>query len=288
VSNASPSRNSYVLFLTLLALLAFSANSLLCRSALRQSGIDPASFTTLRLVSGAAVLSLLLPGRRGTPQPHGSWVAALALFAYAACFSFAYLELPAGTGALLLFFAVQATMIGAALLSGERLGLRQWCGAGIALTGLLLLFAPGLTAPPLTGALLMAGAGIAWGLYSLLGRRYGNPLLATAGNFLRTLPFALVLSLACLSRARIDLSGGLYAVASGALASAGGYVVWHAALRRLRVTSAAIVQLSVPVLTAWLAVPLLDEPVTLRLIFTALAILGGIALVVLSPRRSIG
>jgi len=267
-----------ILVLTLLAMIAFAGNSLLCRAALQAGRIDAASFTTIRVVAGALALWLIVRLQRGDAEKAGSWPSAFALFAYAAAFSFAYLTLTAATGALILFGAVQATMIGYAFWRGDRLGGWQLLGVACALGGLVGLLLPGLSAPPLHGAGLMLLAGIAWGAYSLRGRGAGDPLRATAGNFLRAVPFALVLSLAMLPWARADLAGAALAVASGALTSGIGYAVWYTALRGLKAASAATVQLSVPPLAAIGGVVLLGEPATLRLLVASVAILGGIAL----------
>lgn len=272
---------------TVLALVAFAGNSLLCRAALAQGGIDAAGFTLLRLLSGAVALALLAQLR---PNGHGrgDWRSALALFAYAAAFSYAYLQLTAATGALLLFGAVQATMIARGLWLGERLRPLQLTGLVLACGGLVGLVLPGLSAPPLTGALLMLGAGIAWGVYSLRGRGAGDPLQITAGNFLRALPMAALLALLLMGRMSMTPAGVGYAVLSGALASGVGYAIWYAALPSLRATTAATVQLGVPVLAALGGVALLGEPLTPRLLLAAAAILGGIALVVLlgGPRAN--
>lgn len=265
-------------------MLAFAANSLLCRLALRAEHIDAASFTTIRLAAGALVLWLIVRLRGGMPAAAGSWASALALFAYAAAFSFAYLTLPASAGALLLFGAVQATMIGYGLWRGERLDAVQWGGLVLACAGLVGLLLPGLSAPPLGGALLMALAGVAWGVYSLRGRGGGEPTAATAGNFLRALPFAAVLSLAALPGAAFDGAGVAYAVASGALASGLGYAIWYAALPGLKAAQAASVQLSVPVIAALAAAVLLDEAIDLRLVLASVGVLGGIALVIAGRR----
>lgn len=266
--------------LTALTLVAFASNSLLCRAALRETSLDAASFTTIRLLSGALALALLVRWRHGSLAGAGSWGSGAALFAYAAGFSFAYRSLPAGTGALLLFGAVQTTMIGIGLRNGERLHGIQFAGLALALGGLIALLSPGLTAPPLAGSLLMLGAGVAWGLYSLRGRGQSDPTRVTAGNFLRATPFAAALSLAFWNATSLDTAGVAYAVVSGALTSAMGYVIWYTALPGLRAASAATVQLSVPVLTAFGGVALLGERITPRLVFTSLAILTGIALVV--------
>ncbi|MDY7091982.1 MAG: DMT family transporter [Acidobacteriota bacterium] len=270
--------------LTALAMIAFAGNSLLCRVALRDTQIDATSFTTLRLVSGALMLALLVRGRGARAAGRGSWPSALALFAYAAGFSFAYLSLTAATGALLLFGAVQATMIGHGLWSGERLRWLQWVGLLLALGGLVGLLLPGLSAPPLVGSLLMLGAGVAWGVYSLRGRGAGDPTRVTAGNFLRAAPIALGLSLVMRDHIAWDWAGGGYALASGALASGIGYAIWYAALPSLKATHAATVQLSVPVLAALGGIALLGESMTGRLVLASVAILGGIALVVLEKR----
>jgi drug/metabolite transporter (DMT)-like permease len=265
------------------AMLAFAGNSVLCRLALRDGGIDAASFTTLRLVSGAVVLWLIVRLRDGARAGGDMW-SAFALFAYAAGFSFAYVTLPTGTGALLLFGAVQATMIGRGLLAGERLSPLQWCGLALALGGLTGLLLPGVSAPPVSGALLMVVAGIAWGAYSLRGRGAGDAIAKTAGNFLRAVPFALVLSAVMLRDARVDAAGIACAVASGALTSGIGYAIWYTALPHLRAASAATVQLSVPALAAIVGIVLLGELPTWRLALATLAILGGIALVVRARR----
>jgi drug/metabolite transporter (DMT)-like permease len=268
--------------LTTLAMLAFAGNSLLCRAALKQTGIDASSFTVIRLISGALVLWLLVRLRSSisTSTGQGNWGSALALFAYAAGFSFAYLSLSAATGALLLFGAVQATMIGVGLWRGERLRRRQIVGLGLALGGLYGLLLPGLSAPPLLGALLMLGAGAAWGVYSLRGKGAGDPTHVTAGNFARAVPLALVMGLLTLNQATLDAAGMVYAVASGALTSGIGYAIWYSALPGLKATQAATIQLSVPVIAALGGIALLGEPLTLRLVLVAIAILGGIALVV--------
>lgn len=275
-----------VFVLTLMAMLAFAANSLLCRVALRHTAIDAASFTLIRIVSGALALALVVRIRDGKPAAAGSWTSALALFGYAAAFSFAYVSLNAATGALLLFGAVQATMIGFGLYQGERLRFRQTVGLTSALCGLVGLLLPGLSAPPLQGSALMLAAGVAWGVYSLRAKGSGDPLRATAGNFLRAIVFAAALSLSMVPRVSLDEAGIACAVASGALASGVGYAIWYTALAGLKATSAATVQLSVPVLAAAGGVVLLGESVTLRLVLASTAILGGIALVIARGQRA--
>jgi drug/metabolite transporter (DMT)-like permease len=272
--------------LTLAAMVAFAGNSLLCRLALKQTGIDAASFTFVRIFSGALVLWLIVSVRKSARKGDGNWPSALALFAYAAAFSFAYITLSAATGALLLFGAVQATMICWAVRRGERLRIRQLAGLALALGGLVVLLFPGLSAPPLRGSILMLGSGVAWGIYSLRGKTAGDPVSATAGNFLRAVPFAAILSLSLLPLVRLDRAGVGYAALSGAIASGVGYVIWYAALPSLKAASAATVQLSVPVLAAAGGILLLGEPMTLRFLVASIAVLGGIALVVTSPRQS--
>ncbi len=273
--------------LTALAMLAFAGNSLLCRAALQHTGIDAASFTTIRLISGAAVLWLIVRVRRGAYSGAGNWISAGALFVYAAGFSFAYVRLSAATGALLLFGAVQATMVGRGLWMGEGLRKLQWAGFVLAIAGLVGLLLPGLAAPPLLHAALMLGAGVAWGVYSLRGKGAGDATLVTAGNFMRAVPVAVVLSAFAYGNIRLDSAGIWYAVASGAVASAIGYAIWYTALPALRATSAATVQLSVPVIAALGGVAFLGETVTLRLLLASVAILGGIALVILEKRPTL-
>lgn len=273
--------------LTAAAMVAFAANSLLCRLALQHQGIDPASFGSIRLVSGALTLALVVRLRVRQPSPaRADWLAAAMLFAYVAFFSFAYLSLPAGTGALILFGAVQLTMLGAGLGSGERFGTLAWLGFVLAAGGFVYLVLPGVAAPPLLGAVLMAIAGVAWGVYSLRGRGVADPLAATARNFLRAVPLALALSLLFVARAHADATGIALAVASGAVTSGLGYVIWYAALGRLSAMQAATVQLSVPLLAAIGGVLLLSEAITPRLAAASVAILGGIAIVLSQKSRN--
>lgn len=270
--------------MTSLVLIAFAANPILCRLALKQTAIDPASFTLIRLAAGAATLSVLLRLRAGRRAVAGDWPAALSLFVYAAALSYAYVSLDAGTGALLLFGAVQATMIPVGLAQGERLSGLQVGGYVLALAGLVVLVAPGVTAPSLIGAVLMVGSGMAWGIYSLMGRGGTRPAAATAGNFLRAMTLAAVLSIVTLRWAAWDSWGAGYAVISGALASGIGYMLWYSVLPALRATQAATVQLSVPAITALGGVLFLDEQLTLRLLTASIAILGGIALALRATR----
>jgi drug/metabolite transporter (DMT)-like permease len=270
--------------LTLVTMVAFAANSILCRQALQATPIDPATFTLIRLVAGAATLWLIVRVRSGATVPAGRWVSAFSLFAYAAAFSFAYVSLSAGTGALILFGSVQATMILYGLLRGERFTPLQAAGLLLALGGLAALMLPGATAPHWTGATLMTVAGIAWGAYSLMGRASSRPIETTAGNFLRAAVFGALLSSVSLGMFAWDARGAMLAVLSGAVASGLGYAVWYTVLPALRATHAATVQLSVPVIAAIGGVLLLGEHLTPRLVMCAFAILGGIAMV-LHARR---
>jgi drug/metabolite transporter (DMT)-like permease len=280
--------------LTLLAMMAFAGNSLLCRMALKHTSIDAASFTSIRIIAGALTLWLIMRMRAstsggGNATTHGSWPSAFALFAYAACFSFAYVSLSAATGALLLFGAVQFTMISYGFWSGERFTARQWVGLLCAFGGLVGLLLPGLSAPPLLGPALMLSAGVAWGVYSLRGRKAGDATAVTAGNFLRAVPITIALTMSMYVIAphanSIDTGGVSYAIASGALASGVGYAIWYTALRGLKATTAATVQLSVPVIAAVGGIVFLGEVVTMRLLIASAAILGGIALVIFAAQN---
>lgn len=266
--------------LTSTAMLAFAANSLLCRLALGQELIDAASFTAVRVTSGAIILGLiLLPRWRAHGRSSADWRSVTMLFTYMTFFSFAYLSLNAGTGALILFGAVQLTMFIAALRGGELFPLLSWIGLTFAIIGLVYLVLPGVTAPDPLGASLMAIAGIAWGFYSLLGRGSADPLEATANNFIYSVPLVIIVSLLFTDDFHSSSSGLALAVGSGAIASGLGYVIWYAALRGLTATRAATVQLSVPAIAAFGGVILLSEQVTLRLIIASAATLGGIAIV---------
>src|SRR2546423_1309131 len=270
--------------LTALAMIAFAGNSLLCRQALKHTSIDAATFTLVRILSGALCLWIIVLTRKGSLAKAGSWPSALALFAYAALFSYAYRQLTAGTGALLLFGAVQATMISWAVRNGERFRGLQIAGLLLAIAGLVALLFPGLSAPPIGAAALMLGAGIAWGVYSLRGKKGGDPLRATAGNFLRAAPMALALSAIAFRLANFDGVGMGYAVLSGAVASGLGYAIWYTALPLLKATGAATVQLSVPVLAALGGILFLGETLTIRFVLASIAVLGGIALVIVERR----
>jgi len=270
-------------FYTALALCAFAANSVLCRLALSHGSIDPASFSTVRLMSGALTLLVIVQARSWSGSPAApSWISAAILFGYAVPFSFAYVSLSTGTGALLLFGAVQVTMLFAAIRRGDRPGPAQWLGLCTAFGGLVWLVLPGVTAPSHGGAGLMLLAGIAWGVYSLRGRGVGDPLGQTASNFLRTVPMALGASLLTLRSFHVTPSGLLLAIVSGSLASGVGYVIWYRALAGLSGVAASVVQLAVPVLAAAAGIVLLGERITLRLGMAGVLVLGGIFLALLA------
>ena len=252
--------------LTSLAMIAFAANSLLTRGALDRHLIDAPSFTLIRLVSGAATLALLLLLRRGPSREKGSWTSGLALAGYAVAFTLAYVSIGAGVGALLLFGAVQVTMIGAGIARGDRPLGRDWFGLALAMAGLVWLTVPGASAPDLTGALLMVVAGACWGVYSIAGRGSRDPLAATTGNFWRASILAVVALGVLASRGGFTTRGALFAVASGALASGVGYTLWYSALPALGAWRASLVQLTVPILTGFAAVLLLGEAISARLL----------------------
>src|SRR5271165_1168515 len=282
-----------VFTLTTLAMSAFAGNSLLCRLALSHTRIDTAAFTAARLLSGAAMLMVAARIRGATRDGHaiprggdGNWMSALLLLAYAAGFSFAYVGMSAATGALLLFGAVQATMFGVGISRGESLHAGGVCGVLLAIGGLVALLMPGLSAPPPGRAVLMLGAGVAWGVYSLRGRGAGDSTQVTAGNFIRAAPIALALSLLLPGKSVLDQAGIGYAVLSGALASGVGYVIWYSVLPALKPATAAVVQLCVPVIATLGGSVLLAEPITARLALSSCAILGGIAIVVLDRPRA--
>ena len=273
---------------TSFALIAFAANSVLCRLALGQGAIDAASFTTIRLVSGSLVLLLVDAAvNTGTAAHSGNWTSSFMLFLYAVTFSFAYISLSTGTGALILFAAVQATMIFFAVCKGERLRLWGWLGLFIGLAGLTYLVIPGLTAPSPSGAALMAIAGVSWGIYSLRGRGSVLPVAVTTDNFLRSTPFVIVISLIFFQNLHMTFAGVFFATLSGGLTSAMGYVIWYAALRDHSATSAALVQLLVPVLAALGGVVLLSEVLTMRLLLSSAMIIGGVALALTQRQHSV-
>ena len=309
--------------LVCIAMLAFAANSLLCRMALANTDIDPGLFTTIRLASGALCLTLLVAftarrsllssnkseqsasGTEGAAvniksaaagtnsaatntsaiaaiKQQASIAGALSLFVYAIAFSYAYISMSTGTGALLLFGAVQLTMISVGLLKGERFAAFQWLGFLLAFAGLVILLLPGASAPPLFSALLMVSAGIAWGFYSLLGKKSNAPLLLSAGNFLYAtlLTLPLVMWLWVTSTWQWSNEGVFYALASGIVASGCGYAIWYKALPLIQSTTAATVQLSVPVIATLMGWAFLAEAISLQIMIASLMTLGGIWLVI--------
>jgi drug/metabolite transporter (DMT)-like permease len=271
--------------LTGLTLAAFAANSLVCRKALGENLIDPVSFTALRLVSGAVVLSPVsgLFRNREMKGIGGSWGSGIALFSYALLFSLAYVSLSTGTGALLLFGSVQMTMIGVASIAGQAPTRAQWWGLCVAVVGLVYLLLPGITSPDVTGAMLMCGAGVSWGIYSIRGRGNSAPALMTAGNFLRAIPPSALTIMAYISfkQSHLELEGVLLALASGMVTSGLGYVLWYRVLRNLTTTQAAVSQLLVPVLAGFGGVAFLSEHLSPRLILASVLVLGGTATAVL-------
>lgn len=279
------SRTSRSGALALPALVAFAANSLLCRRALGLGLIDPASFTSIRLVSGTIALAVIAAAIRRSQPRQGSWASALVLFSYAATFSASYVRIGAGPGSFLLFGSVQAAMLGWGVVRGERPTLRQWTGIIVAVAGLAALTLPGSHAPDRIGAALMICAGISWAVYSIRGRKTVDAVVTTADNFLRTVPLTAALSLGSMSSAHLTTSGISLAVASGALASGLGYILWYAALPSLSATQAAAVQLSAPILAASGAVLFLGEHLTLRLLGSGAAILCGVWLAIQRPKR---
>ncbi|MPQ84186.1 DMT family transporter [Pseudomonas sp. MAFF 730085] len=281
--NTSTTR--HVALLTGLAMVAFAANSVLCRVALRYTEIDPASFTLIRLLSGAIMLWLIMASKSRTERPTGTWLGGCTLFIYAFAFSYAYLNLDTGTGALLLFGAVQLSMLGFGYWHGERMQGPAVAGLALAIGGLIALLLPGASAPAPGSAAIMLLSGIAWAAYSLIGKRAHDPLASTTGNFMRAVPMMLIATVPFIPDTSIDMSGVLYAIASGTLASGVGYAIWYAALRSLSSFRAATLQLSVPILASLAGVFILDEPLTSRLILTSLAVLGGIGMV-LSAKQS--
>lgn len=270
------------ILLTSFALTAFALNSILCRMALGPGEADAAGFSAVRLLSGAAMLAALLAanGKPRSLTSDGNWLSGLFLFAYVICFSFAYLGLTTGTGALLLFGSVQFTMVTAAVYRGERPGGLEWVGLVIAIAGLGYLVFPGLASPPPVNSVLMVAAGVAWGFYTLRGKGSKDPLSDTAGNFIRAVPMALIAAVPFYSQIALSPRGLVLAVLSGAIASGIGYAVWYAAMRHLTATRAAILQLSVPVLAAAGGIVFLAESASLRLAIAAALILGGIGIVI--------
>ncbi|MFD2166173.1 DMT family transporter [Thalassotalea euphylliae] len=289
-------KSSEVIFYTLLALLAFAANSVLCRLALAEHTIDPASFTVIRLLSGVTTFVILLNifmGKRQTESARSRvaygkqhWTSAIMLFVYAAAFSFAYVQLETGVGALILFGSVQLTMISVSLIQGKTLTLIEWLGVCIAFSGLTYLVWPTLETPNITGVILMICAGVAWGFYSLAGKGSTNPLHDTATNFTLTVPFVLLLALVSYAEVNISISGAVYAMLSGIFASALGYAIWYRALTGLSATEASVLQLSVPVIAAIGGVVFVGEHLSFHLLIATSLVLGGIACVLLGNKVS--
>ncbi|CRM36890.1 carboxylate/amino acid/amine transporter [Pseudomonas sp. 31 E 6] len=276
---SSSSASARLIAMICFAMLAFAANSLLCRLALKHTNIDAASFSVVRLASGALVLWLICALRRSSSTIKGSWKGAAALFVYVFAFSFAYRHLETGTGALLLFGAVQLSMVLYGVFKGERMHTLAVVGFVLAIVGLVSLLLPGAAAPDPVSALTMLLSGVAWGIYSLLGKTVADPLATTTGNFLRSIPLVLMASVPFLSALRWDPQGILYAVLSGALASGVGYAVWYVAVRHLAAFQAATVQLSVPILASLAGIVFLGESLSVRMVLASIAVLGGVALV---------
>ncbi|MFT7484511.1 MAG: drug/metabolite transporter (DMT)-like permease [Candidatus Paceibacteria bacterium] len=274
------------LVLTVLALFAFAGNSVLCRLALGDGAIDAASFTIVRLLSGAIVLSLLCRMRSTSArETRGGWTSACVLCIYAIAFSFAYTTLQTGVGALILFGTVQLTMLTVAVAGGERISLGEWVGVSVALSGFAYLVLPGASAPPVMGSMLMALAGIGWGSYTLLGRGSSDPMGDNARTFVHSLPILALLAVVRIGQEHYSAPGIAYAVTSGAIASGVGYTLWYSALRGLSTTTAAVVQLSVPIIAAGGGVLFMNESISPRLALSAGLILGGIGWVTLAASR---
>lgn len=275
-----------VVVYTAFALTAFAFNSILCRLALRGEEADAIGFTAVRLISGAVTLILIsyFFSKSKKNSKSGSWPSAFFLFAYAICFSWAYLDLTTGTGALILFSSVQLTMIVVSLVRGERPGIVEWLGLVIAAGGLVYLLLPGIESPPLVAAALMAAAGIAWGFYTLRGKGSKDPIADTAGNFVRSVPMIAIVAVPFISQLHLSGRGLLLAVLSGAIASGIGYSFWYAALKYHTAFRAAVLQLPVPLLTAVGGIVFLSEVATLRLVVASVLILGGIALTIYGKR----
>lgn len=280
-------RSRRIILLTTIAMVAFAANSVLCRLALRDSAIDPISFSVIRLVSGAFVLWIILKLRRSTPNCTGTWRGGLSLYVYAFAFSYSYLNLDTGIGALILFGAVQLTMLGFGFFKGERMGPLTLLGLVFAISGLVVILVPGTNAPPLISAAIMITSGVAWGIYSILGKASTDPLATTSGNFMRSVPLIMLTALPFIKSFHADVIGIAAAFASGTIASGIGYAIWYAAMRQLSSFHAATVQLSAPVIASLAGVLLLGEIYTARLGLSSLAVLGGITLILLSKQSSI-
>lgn len=265
---------------TVFALIAFAANSVLCRLALGNNQIDASSFTTVRLISGAIILLIITLFQKKRIQFEGmkNVFSAFFLFLYAVAFSFAYISLSTATGALILFGAVQITMLISALINGEHPNLFEWLGLILAISGLIYLVFPGLTSPSLLGSFLMTLSGISWGIYSLIGRKNKDPLKSTTENFLFAVPFVIIISLIFMDKINVNSNGFMLAVISGSVTSGIGYAIWYVALRGLTATRAATVQLSVPIIAAIGGIIFLSEGISIRLLISTVLILGGVGL----------
>ncbi len=291
--NSKPTKNKLTPLIislsTVFALVAFAANSVLCRFALGDNLIDASSFTSVRLISGAIILLLtaLMQKKKLRFKVNKNLFPSFFLFLYAVTFSFAYISLSTATGALILFGAVQITMIISALLNGERPNLLEWLGLFLAMFGLIYLVFPGLTSPSLIGSLLMTLSGISWGIYSLVGRKNKDPLKNTAENFLFSIPIVIIISLIFIDKIQLTANGFWLAVISGSVTSGIGYAIWYVALRGLTATRAATVQLSVPIIAAIGGIMFLSEGITLRLLIATILILGGVGLAIIFGRRKI-
>jgi drug/metabolite transporter (DMT)-like permease len=273
--------------LTLLALIAFASNSLLTRLALGARALDAATFTLARLASGAVVLALLVRARAGSLAPlrRRGALGPVALFCYAAPFSFAYLRIGAAVGALVLFGVVQLTMVGTGIFRGERPPAATWLGLALATGGLAALTVPSVSRPDPLGVALMAVAGVAWAAYTLAGKTVADPIAANAWSFVWASALASVPWLASHAAVTPSARGVTLALISGGVTSGLGYAVWYRALPRLSVMQAAVAQLSVPVLAAFGAALLLHERLSTRFVLCAAAVLGGVAIVLSSRAR---
>lgn len=278
-----------IILLTTLTMTAFAANSVLARLALADGAVDPASYTFVRLGAGALMLSFLVLRGTGATVPSllkgGNWVSAFALFAYAAAFSFSYVNLESGTGALILFAMVQATMIGWAIIKGDRPIALEWIGLVVAFGAFAWLVSPGLGAPNPIASMIMAVSGVAWGVYSIRGKASENPLASTAGNFVLAVPFALPVIMVAFSSLNATGLGLAVAVTSGAITSGLGYALWYRVLGRITQTQGAIVQLTVPVIAAFGGILFLGEAITWRMGTASVLILGGVALAIIAKAK---
>tara|TARA_Y100000034_G_scaffold126889_1_gene178838 strand:+ start:1201 stop:2037 length:837 start_codon:yes stop_codon:yes gene_type:complete len=271
---------------TLIALIAFAGNSVLCRVALGEEQIDAAGFTAVRLISAALFLYLLFSFKR-IKKPllsYGHWWSSLMLFIYAICFSFAYLTLDTGTGALVLFGSVQICMLTVSKLTGERFSSLELIGLAMAVIGFIYLVLPTLSTPSLSGFVLMAMSGIAWGGYTLAGKKSLQPSLDTTMNFMRTIPMAMI-TLLFIDFSSITNKGLVVAILSGIVTSGIGYIIWYKALPLLSNMQAAVTQLLVPVIAAFGGLVFISEPISMRLVVASILVLGGVLLVVIAKTK---